>query len=160
MTMYPIINMSISNDSQNAITVTKKNEKECWIKFYNLESKKQIFEEKIGGGDTQYIKVKEVEQNAKATKFAIAYFDDGKFFLRTFGTIDGENRTEEEIEKNQVNINELLKIDDWTMAIDGFMDPYITCCFTSDSNLFVNLFHNNSFTNYHFIIDTNTNSIV
>jgi len=37
-TMYPIIDMCISNDSINAITVTKKNDHECWIKFYNLES--------------------------------------------------------------------------------------------------------------------------
>ena len=38
----------------------------------------------IGGGPDQYIKVKEVQQNDKGDKYALAYFDDGKFKLRTF----------------------------------------------------------------------------
>ena len=60
MTKYPIVNMAITNDSKNAITVTKQSDQECWIKFYNLESKKLIWEESIKN-ETGYIKVKEVE---------------------------------------------------------------------------------------------------
>ena len=61
MTKYPIVNMAITNDSKNAITVTKNGDSECWLKFYNLESKQLIWEEKLGGKESQYIKVKEVE---------------------------------------------------------------------------------------------------
>lgn len=36
--MYNIVSMAISNDSKVSITVTKKNDREYWIKMYNLES--------------------------------------------------------------------------------------------------------------------------
>lgn len=45
------------------------------------------FEEKIGGKAGQYIKLKEVEQNSKGTKYAVVYNDDGVFYLRTFGKV-------------------------------------------------------------------------
>ena len=81
MTKYPIVNMSITNDSKSAITITKKSDQESLIKFYNLESKKLIWEEVISG---DYIKVKEVEQNSDGSKFACVYFDNGKFYMRSF----------------------------------------------------------------------------
>ena len=62
-TMYPICSVIISYDSTRAITVTKRNEKEYYIKMYDLESYEQTFEEKIGGNPDNYIKLKEVEQN-------------------------------------------------------------------------------------------------
>jgi hypothetical protein len=37
-TMYPIVNVMISYDSTRAITVTKKDDHECWIKMYDLET--------------------------------------------------------------------------------------------------------------------------
>ena len=52
--------------------------------MYDLESFKMTFEEKIGGGPNDYIKIKEVEQNSAGTKYALTYFNDGKFKLRNF----------------------------------------------------------------------------
>jgi hypothetical protein len=60
-TMYPICSVIISYDSTRAITVTKRNEKEYYIKMYDLETYEQTFEEKIGGLPENYIKLKEVE---------------------------------------------------------------------------------------------------
>lgn len=74
--------------------------------------------------------------------FAIAYFDDGKFRLRTFPKPTQLQRAESEIMKNEVDINKELGIDDWTMAIQGFADPYIVCCFISEELIFVSLFYN------------------
>jgi len=59
--MFPIISCIITYNSKSAITVTKKNEREYYVKQYCLESYKLTFEEKIGGGTDQYIKLKEVE---------------------------------------------------------------------------------------------------
>lgn len=84
-TMYPLVTMSISNDSKVAITVTKKDDNEYWVKQYCLETYKLMFVEKIGGGKDQYIKCKEVEQSADASKCGICYNDDGKFYIRIFG---------------------------------------------------------------------------
>jgi len=41
--MYPIVSMAISNDSRLAITVTKKDDRETWVKGYNLESRDLVF---------------------------------------------------------------------------------------------------------------------
>ena len=39
------------------------------------------------------------------------------------------------------------------MPINNFNDPYITCCFVSDSLLFANLFHNFTQTHHQFFYD-------
>jgi hypothetical protein len=58
--MFPIVSVAISFDSKVAITITKKTEREYWIKMYSLLNCKQEFGEMIGGGPNQYIKVKEI----------------------------------------------------------------------------------------------------
>lgn len=60
-TMYPICSVMITYDSSKAITVTKKDDREYYIKMYSLESYDMVFEEKIGGEPSDYIKLKEVE---------------------------------------------------------------------------------------------------
>lgn len=111
--------MTISYDSQRAITVTKRNEREYWVRVYDLESYDQLFEEKFGGSDTDYIKMKEIEQNSEGNKYAIAYNNDGHFRVRVidvFQDASGKtrrnpanpSRTQEEIEKAEFKINEEL----------------------------------------------------
>jgi hypothetical protein len=153
VTLYPICTVIISYDSKYAVTVTKKDEREYFVKMYDLESYELEFEEKVGGNSDDYIKLKEVEQNSKGNKFAIVYFNDGKFRLRTFAA---KNRSDEDIVSNELDINELLEINNWTMAISGFPDPYITCCFVDNSRVFVNLFYNYTLTHYHFIYNIDT----
>ena len=83
--MYPLVACFISYDSTRVITVTKCYENEFYIKMYDIENLENItFEVTIGGGDNQYIKVKDVEQNELGTKFAVTYFDDGKYYLKVF----------------------------------------------------------------------------
>ena len=82
--MYPIVTVMLSYDSTRAITVTKKDDSETWVKMYSLQTYELTFEEKIGGSDENYIKLKEIEQNEAGNKYAAAYIDDGKFRLRTF----------------------------------------------------------------------------
>ena len=47
--------------STRAITVTKRNDREYYVKMYDLESYELTFEEKIGGKPDSYIKLKDVE---------------------------------------------------------------------------------------------------
>jgi hypothetical protein len=142
--------MGISYDSTRAITVCKCSDQLSVVNMYSLSEQTMSFEENIGGGPNQAIKVKEVEQNAAGNFYAVVYMDDGKFRLRTFGKT---TRTQEEIDANEVEFNGLLGLDDYTMANADFPDPFITCCFISDEKIFVNLFHNYSLTHYHFIWD-------
>lgn len=45
ITKYPIVTMAISYDSTRAITVTKKDDKESYIKMYDLNTCELTFEE-------------------------------------------------------------------------------------------------------------------
>ena len=45
----------------------------------------------------------------------------------------------------------MLGLNDWTMAISGFPDPFITCCFVNDDLVYVNLFYNYTLSHFHFI---------
>ena len=138
-TPYPICTVMITYDSQRAVTVSKKSEQEYYVHMYDLESYKQVFEEKIGGNQGDYIKLKEIEQNSSGKKYALVYFNDGVFYLRTF---ERTERSDEEIKVNEFEINKFLEIDNYTMVYPGFPDPSITCTFISDDKLFVNLYHN------------------
>ena len=92
--MYPIVSVIITYDSNYAVTVTKANDREYYVKMYSLTTNELTFEERIGGGETDYIKLKEVEQNSTGNKYAIAYNNDGRFYMRTFGA---QTRSPEDI---------------------------------------------------------------
>jgi len=80
--MYPIVSLIITYDSSRAITVTKKDEKECYVKMYDLETYEQCFEEKYEG---YCIKFKDVEQRADGKYYVAAFNDDGRYYMRFFG---------------------------------------------------------------------------
>ena len=61
ITMYPLVSCCITYNSKLAVTITKKNDREYWIKMYGLDTHQMLFEEKIGGLPDSYIKLKEVE---------------------------------------------------------------------------------------------------
>ena len=151
-TKYPISSCAITYNSKMAITVSQKSEGEYFIKMYCLKHGDINFEEKIGKSSDGYIKVKEVEQNDKGDFFAVAYMDDGKFRLRTFGT-EKAKRTEEEIAANELDINKELDLDDHTLPIYSLHDPFICCTFVSNEWIFVNLFHGASLTHHHFFFN-------
>ena len=83
-TKYPVISCMITYDSTMAITVTQKDDREYYVHLFSLETYALIFDMKIGGKPDSFIKLKEVEQNSTGKEYAIAYLDDGKFYLRTF----------------------------------------------------------------------------
>ena len=146
----------ISYDCKSCVTVTKKDDREYQIKIYSLYTYEMTFEEKIGGKAKNYIKLKEVEQNNEGTKYAIGFMDDGKFRIRTFFN---KTRSENEIKKNEFDINKSLGMDDFTMPISGFPDPFIVVCFITDNKLMVSLFHNKTLMHYHFIYDDSKKKI-
>ena len=113
----------------------KKDDRHSLIQMYSLKDFEVTFEESFTG---DYIKMLEVQQNSSGDFFAVAYMDDGKFRVRTFGF---ETRTKEEIEREELKINEMFGLDDFSLAIDNFQNPFITCCFIDDSRLFVNFMY-------------------
>ena len=86
-TEHELVEAEIARDSSRTLCCTRVNEKEFWIKMYNMETLELQFAEQILG---DYLKMKLCAQNSTATKFALVYNDNGVFKLRTFGR---ENRT-------------------------------------------------------------------
>ena len=155
--------MIITYDSTKAVTVTKASDREYFVHMYDLEIKgndsiDHTFEERIGGHSDAYIKLKEVEQSSDSKKFAIVYNDDGIFYLRTFNKV---TRTAEEIKADEVKLNDLISppLNNHTMCIQSFPDPYVTCTFISDNRIFINFFHNATLTHYHLIWNTDTRKV-
>ena len=146
----------ISYDSTRAILVTKKDDRECWIRMFSLSTYEKTFDEQIGGKPESFIRCKEVEQNNAGNKYAVVYIDDGKFRLRLFGKVTRDDKT---IEDEEFNINDAVGINDYTMPIQGFGDPFCTCSFITDDRVFVQLFYNYKLVHYHFIYDHRTRSV-
>ena len=152
-TQDPMISCIISYNSRSAITITKKSDRVHYVHQFSLETCEMTFMEKYGGRkdefgeDISYIKCNEIEQNVSGTQFACCYLDDGHFFCRLFGEM---NRTAEEIKDNELDINEALGLNNHTMPINNFPDPFIDCCFINDDLLFINLFHNKLVEHHHF----------
>jgi hypothetical protein len=83
--------------------------------------------------------------------------DDGKYFVRVFGFQQRDIAT---IEREELNINERFGIDDYSIAITDFPDPFITCTFLTESRLFVNFFYTYSQIHCHFIWEFEKNEII
>jgi hypothetical protein len=81
----------------------------------------------------------------------VAYIDDGNFKIRFFDKISPAKRTKEVINENELDINKELGINNYTIPISGFADPFITCTFINDDLIFANLFHNKDLCHHHFL---------
>ena len=64
----------------------------------------------------------------------MVFVDDGKFKLRVFGKLE---RSVDEVLREEFDINTAIGINDYTMPIQGFADPFATCSFINDDKIFV-----------------------
>ena len=71
----------------------------------------------------------------------IPYLDTGVFRLMVF---------DHDVIYSDLHINDILKIDNSTLSINGVHDPIINACFIEDDAIFVNLFHKTSRSHWHF----------
>ncbi len=86
-----------------------------------------------------------IEQNNDGDIFAIPYQDNGEFAV----LILDKNGTEIELLK----LNEKLSLNNRSVPIIGFNEPIITCCFLSNSMLFIQVYHRIVKKQYHFTYD-------
>ena len=89
--------------------------------------------------------------------FAISYIDDGKFRLRMFS--EEARSLPEEIEANEFDINSHFGLDDHTMPIDNFPDPFIACTFITNDLLYVNFFYAPDCINHSFLFNHVTRAV-
>lgn len=67
----------------------------------------------------------------------MAYNNDGVFKVRIFGK---EPREQADMELNEVNVNELLKLNNFTMCNHTSFDPFINAIFIDEDKLYICLF--------------------
>ena len=151
--------MLISMDATKAISISKESKMTYIISQHDLESYEMTFAEWLGGGggENDYIKCKEIVQNRAGNLFAVPYNNDGVFKIRMFGK---ENRDEEEINKNDINVSWILGLPNMTMCNVQDYDPFINVVFINDNKLYVCLFQNLVRMHYHFFLSISDKMVV
>ena len=87
----------------------------------------------------------------------MTYTDDAKFRVRTF---DSNQRSDDEIKRSELDVNQAIGLDETSMPVDSFHDPQIVCEFIDGpEQLFVTLIQNSTKNHYHFIYDTASNQL-
>lgn len=112
-----------------------------------METYDELFNEEIGGNKKDFIKCKEIEQHSSGTLYAIAYNNDGIFKIRVFGK---PKRDIVDIEADEINVNELLSLNNFTICNQTSFDPFINVIFIDEDKLYVCLFQNLQYTHWHF----------
>lgn len=161
LTEYPIVSCIISYDSTRTIVITKCNDYQFFVRMFDLENDNRLcFTETIGSGDadTDFIRAKDIVQNIKGNKYAFTYFNNGQYKLRVF---DKKERNPRIVEKDDYDLNRLIGVDTSCMAINGFNDPFTTCCFLTDDKLLgVSVYHAPTHCHYHMIINSKKRDVV
>jgi len=92
-----------------------------------------------------YLKMNEVTESDFEDMFAIAYQDNGKFFVLVCDMKGHDIVT--------INVTDLLVLNDLSKPITGFWEPLIVLTFLPDSKLFVAPYHRFEKKQYHFLYD-------
>jgi hypothetical protein len=142
-TTYPLVNVVITQNSKHCIAIASKNDEHFEIQGFCLTHKHRVWTKEYSNG--KYLKMNLIEQNADGTEFAIAYQDNGYFrviFINDKGEV-----------LDTLDVTDLLKIDEQSTPITGFMEPLITTCFIKNREVFVQAYHRIEKKHYHFIYD-------
>ena len=83
-----------------------------------------------------------IEQSKEGDVYAIAYQDNGKFFVEC---IDNKGEV-----KDKLDVSETVVVDDQSKPITGFWEPLITCAFIPNDDLFISVYHRFQKKQYHF----------
>lgn len=85
-TVYDVINVIITYDSQSAIAIVNKKDEHFEVQGFSLVTQQPVFKKCYDG---TYIKMNLVEQSDDGKTIAIAYQDNGHFYVNVMKT-DGE----------------------------------------------------------------------
>lgn len=87
----------------------------------------------------------QVEQNDQGTLFSVVFLENELFRMRIFNY--------DRFICPEIKITEVLGLETLTMPIDNFNDPFITCTFINDAQIFLNFFETSRLTQSHLIWD-------
>lgn len=122
-TDLPIIEAIVTQDSKHVLVIVSEKDEHFELREYNVSEQQLVFCKEYDG---TYLRMNNIEQNKEGTVFAIAYQDNGAFFVNV---IDNQGK-----DISNLDVTSHFKIDASSKPVTGFMEPLITCCFTSDPN--------------------------
>ena len=118
-----VVEAIVTYDSKHAVVVLSDGDTEFELQEYDVAEAQLVFSKEYKG---TYLKMNNIEQNSEGTVFAIAYQDNGSFYVNII------TNTGKEIDT--VEVSKALSLDDKSKPVTGFMEPLITCCFTGVEN--------------------------
>lgn len=134
-----LIEMAITYDSRHAIAICKNNDLKFQIKGVNLLNFEPCFHNEING---EFLRMNVIEQNLAGEIMAIAYQDDGVFYVRI---LDNKGKTIENL-----NVSDIIGTDNRSKPIEGINEPLISCVFIENDDLFISAYHRPEKKQYHF----------
>ena len=138
-TELDVVQIVINYTSKYVIAIANDKDEHFEIQQYSLENYQKLYTKEIKG---EYLKMNLVEQSNCGGYFAVAYQDNGKYFVLFFD--------EHGKELDLLNVSQKLAIDDKSKPITGFWEPLITVCFV-ERNVFISAYHRFQRKQYHFL---------
>lgn len=140
-----IISMVVTYDSKFVIAICQTTDTEMRIRGFSLTSMEPVWNHKFFGhvdesldavGREVFLKGNIIEQNDAGNVFVVPYQDNGKFRV-----VFIEQKGNDGIIVDNLDVNKLLVIDNLSKPISGFREPLITCAVLPDENVFISAYH-------------------
>lgn len=144
-----VVQVIITYDSKKCVAIINDKDEHFELVGYSLTQHNQLFKREYDG---EYIKMNQIEQSDDGTIYAIAYQDNGHFYVNVI------NDQDEDLDI--LDVSELLNLDDQSKPITGFWEPLITVAFIPEGNLFINAYHRLQKTSYHFNYSYKTKKVL
>ena len=116
-TKHDIVSAILTNDGSQIIYVLKVSDEEYQVVQMSAQLYTELSTRVLSG---HYIKAKQVVQNNAGNLYMIPYYDNGIFRLTVFN---------KDKDLDEININEILKIDNTSRPNHGLPDPMMNACF-------------------------------
>ena len=129
-TTYDVVNVAVSKDSSQVITILSVDDRQFQIRGYDLNTYEDKYLKVITG---DYLKMNEINESDFGEMFCVAYQDNGKFYVLVCD-MNGKDVV-------TVDITELLSLNDLSKPITGFWEPIIVATFLPDNQLFIATYH-------------------
>ena len=117
-TGYDVVNIIISSCSSQAVAIVKKNDEYFEVHQYSLSTYQLLYKHSYEG---KYVRMNLIEESCDGKSFAIAYQDNGTFFVQVIAK-SGEV-------VDTLNVTEHLVLNTESQPILGFFEPLITSVF-------------------------------
>lgn len=129
-TKLNVVSSIISYNADILVAILSDTTENFEIMGCRFKDSQEVFRIQYTG---DYLQMSQIEQNDAGLVFAVAYQDNGVFFLDVFNN-EGKKL-------DSLNVSDLTHLDQKSKGIQGFNEPMITAAFLPDDILYVGVYH-------------------